>query len=238
MTSVPPDIAHPAHNPFDMPRPKNRRGLWIAIGISAVLHVVIGFYLWTSKMQAKLINYGDEKTDAQLIKPPPPPPKPPPPPPPPKVLPPPPPVQPRPPVTPPINIPAPPPLNIKPVEQPKPPPPAPPVVAAPAPPPPRPSVVTNPDWIRKPNGDDYARYYPDRAQRTNTEGRATINCTVSAKGTLEGCSVISEDPSDMGFGSAALQMAKLFKMKPMSKDDQPVGGAEIKIPIRFVLPKS
>src|SRR5258707_9672050 len=93
-------------------------------------------------------------------------------------------VQPRPPVTPPINIRAPPPLNIRPVEAPKPPPPAPPVVAAPAPPPPRPSVVTNPDWVRRPGPDEFARYYPDRAQRTNTEGRATLNCTVTAAGTL------------------------------------------------------
>ena len=56
MSSTPPDIAHPAHNPFDMPRPKQRTGMWVAIGISAVLHVVIGFYLWQAKFQAKMVE--------------------------------------------------------------------------------------------------------------------------------------------------------------------------------------
>jgi protein TonB len=50
-----------------------------------------------------------------------------------------------------------------------------------------------------------ARYYPDRAQRMEVSGKATISCTVTAKGTLESCSVVSENPADMGFGDAALK---------------------------------
>jgi protein TonB len=81
------------------------------------------------------------------------------------------------------------------------------------------------------------RYYPDRASRMEVEGRASLSCTVNARGTLEGCSVTSEDPADMGFGDAALKMSKLFKMRPMSKDGQPVDGGTVRIPLRFVLPK-
>jgi protein TonB len=98
-------------------------------------------------------------------------------------------------------------------------------------------VVTNPDWVRKPTGEDLERYYPERAQRMNVEGRASISCTVNARGTLEGCSVSSEDPSDQGFGDAALRMSKLFKMKPMTRDGAPVDGGKITIPISFRLPK-
>lgn len=132
------------------------------------------------------------------------------------------------------DLPSIPPLPVPPVErrieEPRPP-------AAPPPEPPRPSVITQPDWLRRPTGDDIARYYPDRAQRMEVEGRASLSCQVTARGTLESCSVTSEDPADMGFGDAALKMSKLFKMRPMSKDGQPVGGGTVRIPLRFVLPK-
>ena len=132
------------------------------------------------------------------------------------------------------DMPSIPPLPIPPVERrieaPKPP-------AAPPPEPPRPSVISNPDWLRRPSADEVARYYPDRALRLETEGRATLSCTVSAKGTLGNCSILSEDPNDMGFGDAAMKLSKLFKMRPMSKDGQPVDGGSVRIPLRFTLPK-
>ena len=105
----------------------------------------------------------------------------------------------------------------------------------PAPPPPRPAVITNPDWVRRPSGEDLARYFPDRASRNSISGRATINCQVTASGGLEGCSVVSEDPADYGFGEAALRMSRLFRMRPQSRDGVPVGGASVRIPITFRL---
>ncbi|MDQ2860428.1 MAG: energy transducer TonB [Pseudomonadota bacterium] len=120
------------------------------------------------------------------------------------------------------------------MERPKPAPPAPPVIAAPVKePPPRPTVISNPDWLRKPNGDDFQKFYPERADRLQIGGRAEISCVVTAQGTLDSCSVVSEDPSDQEFGTQALKMAKLFKMRPKTRDGAPVGGATINIPIRF-----
>ena len=68
-------------------------------------------------------------------------------------------------------------------------------------------------------------------------GRATISCTVNARGALDGCSIVSEDPADMGFGDAAMRMSKLFRMRPKTTDGQPVDGGTVRIPLRFVLPK-
>jgi protein TonB len=48
---------------------------------------------------------------------------------------------------------------------------------------------------------------------------------------------VSEDPADYGFGDAALKIAKTFKMKPQTKDGAPVDGGQVRIPIRWVLPK-
>ena len=68
-------------------------------------------------------------------------------------------------------------------------------------------------------------------------GQATISCTVDSKGLLGGCSIVNETPSDQGFGDAAIKMSKLFKMRPMSKDGAPVEGGQVRIPLRFELPK-
>ena len=114
------------------------------------------------------------------------------------------------------------------------PPPAPPSLPSGA----RPSVITNPDWMRRPTGEDMARFYPDKAQRDEIEGRATIYCTVTAEGSLSGCSVVDETPADYGFGAAALNLGLLFKMRPMTKDGVPVSGGWVRIPIRFMLPKA
>uniref|UniRef100_UPI002FDA61A5 energy transducer TonB n=1 Tax=Phenylobacterium sp. TaxID=1871053 RepID=UPI002FDA61A5 len=158
---------------------------------------------------------------------PPPPPTNAPPPPPPKL-------QPRPPVTPPIDAPSIPPLPVPPVEKrietPKPP-------APPPPEPPRPSVITNPDWARVPSGEEVARYYPDRAQRMGAEGRVVLSCSVTARGTLEGCSVVEETPSGQDFGNAAMRMTRLFRMRPRTADGQPVEGGTVRIPISFRLPQ-
>jgi protein TonB len=149
-------------------------------------------------------------------------------------------VQPRPPIAPPPDVTPPPPLPIPPVkervEQT-----APPVISnvppVPTNPPVRASVITKPDWARKPTADDMARYYPDRAQRMEVAGRATIACTVTAKGSLEGCSVVSENPADYQFGDAALKLSKLFRMKPKTLDGAPVDGGQITIPIVFQVPR-
>jgi len=225
------DITHPIHNPFDVPPPKRGKGFLIAGLLAMLLHVLLGVVLWRQRFDLTVREYSDDVTDVAIIKPMAPPP--PPPPPPPNTPPPPPPkLQPRPPVAVP-NAPTIPPLPVPPVEkrieEPKPP--------APAPEPPRPSVITNPDWARKPSGEDIARYYPDRALRMEVEGRATLSCTVSARGTLEGCAVVSEDPADQDFGAAALRMSKLFKMRPQTKDGAPVEGGTVRIPLSFRLPK-
>ena len=58
---------------------------------------------------------------------------------------------------------------------------------------------------------------------------------MTAKGTLAGCSVVSEDPPNFGFGEAALKISKFFRMKPKQIDGQSVEGGSFTTRIRFNL---
>ena len=137
--------------------------------------------------------------------------------------------------------PPPPPLPLPPVKAPIPESVTPPVatlnpvpsVAPPAPP----SVITNPDWARRPNSDDLAQYYPDRAQRVGKGGVARMQCSVTASGSLTGCKILSEDPPDYEFGAATMKVARLFKMKPKSIDGKAVEGGTVVIPLRWQPPQ-
>lgn len=62
-----------------------------------------------------------------------------------------------------------------------------------------------------------------------------VQCIVRADGTLGSCSISAEDPSDMNFGDAALQLTRQFRMAPVTRDGTPVEGGRITIPVAFKL---
>jgi protein TonB len=132
---------------------------------------------------------------------------------------------------PPIGIAAPPPLQLPPAP-PAPPAPTPPVIAPPAP---VSHTISNAVLDRQPNADDMAQYYPERAQRLEKTGSATIKCGVTAQGKLINCQVTGEEPGGYDFGSAALKLSKLFKLRPETSDGKPVDGGTWSTKIVFRL---
>jgi TonB family protein len=95
------------------------------------------------------------------------------------------------------------------------------------------AVITNPDWVRKPGAEEFARFYPKKALETGTSGLATLQCSVTAAGKLSGCVALDESPEGQGFGEAAVKMGQFFQMKPMTLDGRPVAGGMFATRIRF-----
>ena len=127
------------------------------------------------------------------------------------------------------------PVTLAPVDPGPPTPPADPAPPAPPQNPPGPPVITRPNWLSRPTGEQMARYYPSRALEREVSGRAVLQCRVTASGQVADCRVAGETPANAGFGEAALKLARYFRMSPQTEDGQPVEGGSVRVPLVFKL---
>ena len=99
-------------------------------------------------------------------------------------------------------------------------------------------TIQNPDWLDKPNGDDLADVYPEKAQIEGLGGSARMECGVTVSGILVNCHVLEESPPGYGFGEAVLKLAPKFKMTPRMRDGVAVASGTVVIPVRFLQPSA
>ena len=96
-------------------------------------------------------------------------------------------------------------------------------------------VVVEPDWLKKPSGENVASYYPSQALDRSISGSVVLSCGVRVDTRLENCSVVSEWPYGMGFGPAAARiMVESARFRPRTVDGKPTGDGQIRIPFKFI----
>lgn len=93
-----------------------------------------------------------------------------------------------------------------------------------------------PEWVQKPRGEDYARFFPPSARELGVSGRVVLQCTPQRDGSLKDCAVVEETPKGWGFGGAGLRMAAKFRMTPRSAAAQTAVGQPVSIPIQMIAP--
>lgn len=89
-------------------------------------------------------------------------------------------------------------------------------------------------WKHRPNGQEFASLYPQKAQSPQKGGWAVVSCRAKADGALETCKIAAEAPAGLGFGASAVAMAeKYFKLEPRTKSGDAVDGGYVHIPIVY-----
>ena len=99
-------------------------------------------------------------------------------------------------------------------------------------PPDEPPHKTDPAWFKKPSAEQIIGAWPADALRKGLGGMANLDCRVDLHGLADDCVVVSESPTGVGFGSAALALVPQLLFKPATDERGPVA-SRVAIPINF-----
>ncbi len=84
-------------------------------------------------------------------------------------------------------------------------------------------------WTRPPRPTE--RDFPQRALDRGVGGSASVECAMTPSGKPEDCRVVSEEPSGMGFGAAAVRIVQRGQLSPRTVDSgQPGDRFTVAIP--------
>jgi TonB family protein len=97
-----------------------------------------------------------------------------------------------------------------------------------------PSGVDPSRFLERPGPGAFASAYPHGAAAMGLSGRAQISCQVLPNGRLDKCKVTEEIPTGVGFGGAALSLARSFRLDPASEAAK---RGTIEVPIGFATSK-
>lgn len=92
-------------------------------------------------------------------------------------------------------------------------------------------TLSDPRWARRPNAYSFTRAYPQRALDEVIDGTVVLDCLVLADGSLS-CLAVDETPVGEGFATAALQIARDYRVR-RGRDGESAIGRRVRVPINF-----
>lgn len=94
-------------------------------------------------------------------------------------------------------------------------------------------VRTGASWVFKPGTEEMRPYNPPLARNEDVNGRVLLSCRVLRTGHVTDCTVMKEGPRGYGFGKAALEVSRMFVLRPPTLDGEPDEARRIEIPVSF-----
>lgn len=95
------------------------------------------------------------------------------------------------------------------------------------------SIITNPDWLTKPDPGAALKFYPKAARAQGVNGAAIARCKISRSGQAFDCKVEFEEPAGFGFGDAVIRFMSSTTFRPGTRDGQPIDDRTLAVPMRF-----
>ncbi len=84
---------------------------------------------------------------------------------------------------------------------------------------------------------DYVSVWPKTAFQVRRDGAVKLSCVVDRFGLAESCTVVFEDPPNVGFGQAALELRPTLKLTPAMGPNGPITST-MTIALRFKAPRT
>jgi TonB family protein len=98
-----------------------------------------------------------------------------------------------------------------------------------------PTLLAAPEWRARPNSFQLDALYPKRARQAGVSGRSNVLCVVGARGALERCRSLFEEPGGYGFGEATQKAAEKHAWVDLRRTGEGAVGRSVWFPMTWSL---
>lgn len=95
-------------------------------------------------------------------------------------------------------------------------------------------ILRRATWVWKPTDEALSRFAPPLAVAQHVSGKAIIACRVRLSTQVHDCRIVAESAGGFGFGSAAIDASRIFRVRPPRRNGKPLDDAWVGIPVLWI----